>query len=60
MEVDGLPQRRKAVPPEQLPLVPLAAFTQLKPGLHCHQTTPTPPHQRRPHQPATAARSRPR
>jgi hypothetical protein len=47
-EVDGLSLRRKAVPPESLPLVPLAAFRQLKRGLRCHQTTPTPPHQ--PHQ----------
>ena len=59
-KVDGLSLRRKAVPPESLPLVPLAAFWQLKRGLRCHQTTPTPSHQRRPHQPATAARSRPR
>ena len=59
-EVDGLSLRRKAVPPGSLPLVPLAAFRQLKRGLRCHQTTPTPPHQRRPHQLATAARSRPR
>ena len=57
-EVDGLSPRRKAAPPESLPLVPLAAFRQLKRGLRCHQTTPTPSHQRRPHQPATAARSR--
>ena len=39
-EVDGLSPRRKAVPPESLPLVPLAAFRQLKRGLRCHQTTP--------------------
>ena len=59
-EVDGLSLRRKAVPPGSLPLVPLAAFRQLKRGLRRHQSTPTPPHQRRPHQLATAARSRPR
>ena len=39
-EVDGLSLRRKAVPPGSLPLVPLAAFRQLKQGLRCHQTTP--------------------
>jgi hypothetical protein len=50
-----LPPRRIAVPPESLPLVPLAAFRQLKPGLRCHQTSPTPPHQRRPHQPRAVA-----
>ena len=58
--VDRLPLAREAASPETPPLVPLLAFQQLKQALSRHQTTPTPPHQRRPHQPATAARSRPR
>jgi hypothetical protein len=42
-EVDGLPLRRKAVPPESLPLVPLAAFwaarsasATTRPPARCH------------------------
>ena len=58
--VDRLPLAREAASPETPPLVPLLAFQQLKQALSRHQSTPTPPHQRRPHQPATAARSRPR
>ena len=58
--VGRLPLAREAASPETPPLVPLLAFQQLKQALSRHQSTPTPPHQRRPHQPATAARSRPR
>eukprot|EP01047_Picozoa_sp_COSAG01_P013573 COSAG01_NODE_641_length_14573_cov_17.634637_6_plen_177_part_00 len=46
--------------PETPPLVPFFAFRQLKQAHSRHQSTATPPHQRRPHQLATAARSRPR
>ena len=58
--VDRLPLAREAASPETPPLVPLLAFQQLKQALSRHQSTPTPPHQRRPHQLATADRCRPR
>ena len=51
---------REAASPETPPLVPLLAFQQLKQAHSRHQSTPTPPHQRRPHQLATADRCRPR
>ena len=58
--VGRLPLAREAASPETPPLVPLLAFQQLKQALSRHQSTPTLPHQRRPHQLANAARSRPR